>query len=182
MTSAVDAPASAREQDQDAQAVLEERARALALPVVSPDQQSARELLLVFARGSGRYAIDTRYVIQVVALSDYAPLPFAPAQCLGLASARGELVPLFDLAPLTGDTVLDDSEPRSVLLCGESKLEFGLAVDAALDLIEPSASLEPAHDEKKLVSGVDARGFVVIDGAALLSDPRLTLPPQEVAP
>lgn len=170
------------EPKQDAQAILEERARALAEPVASVEQQSERELLLVFARGSGRYALETRYVIQVVALTDYAPLPFAPAPCLGLASARGELVPLFDLAPLTGDAVAGESEPRSVLLCGESKLEFGLAVDAALDLIERSASLEPAHDEKKLVSGVDARGFIVIDGAALLSDPRLTIPPQEVAP
>jgi chemotaxis signal transduction protein len=177
MTSTVDA----REQNQDARAVLEERARSLAQPLVTPDRQSARELLLLFARGTGRYAIDTRYVIQVVSLVDYTPLPFAPAPCLGLASARGELVPLFDLAPLTGDAVSDESEPRTLLLCGESKLEFGLAVDAALDLIEPSASLEPAHDERKLVSGVDARGFVVIDGAALLSDPRLTLSHQEVA-
>jgi purine-binding chemotaxis protein CheW len=163
----------------DAREILAERARALAEPVVMPDSQGSRALLLVFARGGARYAIDTRYVLQVVPLTEYTPLPFAPAPCLGLASARGELVPLFDLARLTG-AVADDSAPKCMLLCGESKLELGLALDAALDLSEPASTLEPANDETRLVSGVDARGFVVIDGAALLSDPRLTLP-REVA-
>lgn len=165
----------------DEQATLAARARALAEPLATPASQGSRELLLIFARGSGRYAIDTRYVFQIVPLASVAPLPFAPAPCLGLASARGELLPLFDLAALTGDAVADD-EPRRMLLCGETRLELGLAVDEALDLVEPARALEPAQDETKLVSGVDARGFVVIDGAALLSDPRLTLPHEEVAP
>jgi chemotaxis signal transduction protein len=165
----------------DDRTILAERARALAEPVVLPDVERTRELLLVFARGSARYAIDTRYVIQVVPMAGYAPLPFAPAPCLGLAAARGELLPLFDLTALTGEMPAS-SEPRSMLLCGESKLELGLAVDEALELVEPSPGLEPAQDETKLVSGVDARGFVMIDGAALLSDPRLSLPHQEVSP
>jgi chemotaxis signal transduction protein len=172
----------------DDYAILQQRARTLALPAVAPERLSARPQLLLFARGSGRYAIDTRFVMQVVPLADYVQIPFAAAPCLGLALARGELLALFDLPGLTGGKVSSETAPRSMLLCGEVKLEFGLAVDEALDLVDASELLEPpwagasgsAHEqnhEARLVSGVDARGFIVIDGAALLSDPRLTLQP-----
>jgi hypothetical protein len=101
----------------DERAILEARARDLARPVVTPDAQRSRGVLLLFARGSGRYAIDTRFVIQVVPLAGFAPVPFAPAACLGLAVARGGFCPS---ASVLFESVAESYGPRAlaVILTG----------------------------------------------------------------
>jgi chemotaxis signal transduction protein len=156
--------------------LLEQRARELAQPLQLTVREETGRLLL-FARGAGRYAIDTRYLIQLVPLSGYSQLPFASLPCMGVAVGRGELVALFDLPVLTGEAP-GSAHPKGMLLCGQATLEFGLAVDEALELVEPAKELSSGCDAHGLVTGIDARGFVVIDGPALLSDPRLSLEPE----
>jgi chemotaxis signal transduction protein len=167
----------------DHEAILRARAAQLALPLKSFDLAQRGELLLVFRRGAQQFALNTRFVREIVPLAAYTELPFAPALCLGVVSARGELFALFDV-PLVEGALGTLGTPKLMLLCGEGQLELALATDEALELVEPQPLLVPEDTETKLCAGVDPRGFIVIDGAALLSDARLSLSPspQEIAP
>jgi chemotaxis signal transduction protein len=154
--------------------VLRERALQLAKPaqpVALPRQGSQ---LLVFQRAGQLFALDLRWVRELLPISSHIELPFAPAACLGLVGARGELYALFEL-PL----VLKPRAPvpKLMLLCGEGEAELALAIDEALELVEPGGAVVDPSAEPGLCAGVDARGFMLIDGAALLADPRLLQPP-----
>lgn len=171
----VDARESAREPDNE-ERVLRERARALALPAPTLGLEQSTEQLLLFTRGDGRYALDVKYVRELTALPEYAELPFAPPACLGLAALRGDLLALFDLAALTGSRA--ETAPSLMLLCGEPSRELALAVDQALELVSEGPILRAPEEQSGPVLGYDERGFLVLDGEALLSDPRLTIDPQ----
>lgn len=161
--------------------LLRERARALALPAPTLGLEQSTEQLLLFTRGDGRYALDIKYVRELTPLPEYAELPFAPPACLGLAALRGDLLALFDLAALTANNGTEKqgaAPPSLMLLCGEPARELALAVDEALELITQGPILRPPEDQKGPVLGYDERGFLVLDGEALLNDPRLTIDPQ----
>jgi chemotaxis signal transduction protein len=162
--------------------ILRARAVQLALPPVSFDLALRSEQLLVFRRGGQTFALDAQQVREILPLAAYTELPFAPAACLGLVSARGELFALFDLPLVEASAAL--ASPKLMLLCGEGAMALALAADEALELVEPAPVLVSEDTETKLCAGIDPRGFVVIDAAALLSDPRLSLSTstQEIAP
>jgi chemotaxis signal transduction protein len=163
--------------------LLRERARLLALPAPTLGVGDTQAELLVFVRGEARYAIDVQFVRELLPLSEYATVPFAPPACLGLAAARGELLAVFDLAAF--ERAGPPSEPPGLMiLCGDPARELALAVDEAIDLVAKGPLLKPPVDHEGPVVGLDERGFLVLDGEALLSDPRLTIDPKtpETAP
>ena len=157
--------------------LLRARARRLAEPAQTLGLDDDRAHLIVFTRGQAQYALDVTYVREVLPLTEYAIVPFAPPACLGISAARGELLAVFDLAALGGEV---PREPPSLMLrCGEPAHELVLAIDHAVDLVA-KAPLQPAPaDHEGPVLGLDARGFLVLDGEALLTDPRFTIDPQQ---
>lgn len=167
----------------DARRILEERARKLAQPAVKLELEIDQDQLVVFERGNGRYALDMRFLQEVSSVTAYAELPGMPDHCLGVATARGELVALFDLAVLLGEP-RSTSPVRCMLLCGEARPELAIAIDRAVTLADARPLFEPPAAASTLISGVHPDGFVVIDGTALLSDARLNLAPaaQENSP
>jgi purine-binding chemotaxis protein CheW len=158
----------------DPHEVLRARALQLAQPPAAFDLAQKSEQLLLFERAGQTFALDVRFVREILPVASYTEVPFAPPICLGLVSARGELFALFDV-PLLEAGAARSTTPKLMLLCGEGPLELALAADDALALVEPGHLLAPNEGESGLFAGVDARGFLVIDGAALLSDQRLSL-------
>ena len=64
--------------------------------------------------------------------SGITPVPCTPAYVVGIVSVRGEIVTLLDLAAMLGlgtAAVIDNAEPRPVLLLGLPGLRSGLVVD-----------------------------------------------------
>jgi purine-binding chemotaxis protein CheW len=165
----------------DPSEVLRARALQLAQPSATFDLAPKGEQLLLFGRAGQTFGLDVRFVREILPVGSYTEVPFAPPICLGLVSARGELFALFDVPLLAAGA---SATPKLMLLCGEGPLELALAADDALALVEPGHLLAPSEGESGLFAGIDPRGFLVIDGAALLSDARLSLSSsnQEVVP
>jgi purine-binding chemotaxis protein CheW len=162
-----------------ARAVLEERARLLAR--VPPAPPAAGEVFQVvsFSLGDERYAIETRYVREVVRLRDYAPLPGAPAFVFGALNLRGEVLAVMDLRPFCGVPQRSPTDLARVLVLGSTRAEFGILTDATQeviaigreDVLEAPASVSGTAREYLL--GVTSEALIVLDGAVLLRDGRL---------
>jgi chemotaxis-related protein WspB len=61
-------------------------------------------LLLTFQAGAQTYGIDVRNVIQLAPYPACTPLPHAPAYIAGLATWRGQTLPVIDLSALLDGT------------------------------------------------------------------------------
>lgn len=168
--------ATARTPEQ-AQAVLDARARELARPVV-PERASGSLLEVArFRSGGQEYALETRFVHEVLRNAELTPLPGAPPLLRGLTLLRGEVLPVVELAPLFGRP--PSGRGAGVLLIGLNRPELGLSVEAVEEvvllprdtLLPPPATL--SAEAVRLVSGIHREGTLLLEGEALLGDSRL---------
>lgn len=156
---------------------LQERARVLALPL-EETAKSERVPLAGFRLGDERYAIEARYVREIFMLRHTTPLPLAPPPFIALANLRGEILPVVDLGQLVGLETGEAERPFAVAL-GQDGLELAIAVTAVDEAIKtPLSTLQQSGPlirgqlaEWQL--GVTSDAIIVLDGGALLADPRL---------
>lgn len=162
--------------------LLHERAQTLArVAAVEPDSKDFVEVV-VFQLGDERFAVETRYVREVLRACQCTPVPDAPRLLAGVTNLRGEVLAVLDLDSLFHPTasVQADQHP-SLIVLGQQRPEFGILARAAsevamlrADQIHPSPMSLPSP-ARDLVRGVTHNAIVVLDGSALLADERLVI-------
>ncbi|MFP2964301.1 chemotaxis protein CheW [Myxococcus sp. 1LA] len=162
---------------EEATALLEARARSLAReprPDVAPG--TLREVVR-FKAGGQRYALESRFVLEVARAPEMVTLPGAPPALRGLTLMHGEVLPVVELAPLFGRA--PSETPGPLLVVGTTRAELGLRTEeveevtvlAGNELLAPPATLDGVAGH--LVSAADRNGALVLEGEALLGDSRL---------
>jgi purine-binding chemotaxis protein CheW len=166
-----------------ARAVLEARARALAcVPVVAPDPAAVLNIV-TFTMGGEPYAIEIRFVRRVIRFAGVSltTIPGTPDVLAGVINMEGEILAIFDFGRLLGLARASTSERSRILVLGTDDNELGLLADAAEEVrplridavLEPPCALEEVG--RGILRGVTAEALIVLDGAALLRDPRLII-------
>lgn len=157
--------------------ILQERAR-LAAQSIEPTSRDAASLDVVqFSIAAERYAIDARFVIEVVNQPLWTPLPHTPQILRGIHNRRGEVLAVFDVRKLLGIPITG-SVDRWLLVVGEDRAEFGILVDdvqpvSSLPLDSVLRSATASQVTGSLVRGVTADAISILDECALLADDRL---------
>ncbi len=105
------------------------------------------------------------------------PVPGTPAYLVGLVNLHGEILAVFDFRPLLGLTTALATDRTRVLVLGTAGDEFGVLVDAAEEVVRlRPEGIFPYHSGGEgMARGVTRDALSVLDGAALLRDPRLTI-------
>jgi purine-binding chemotaxis protein CheW len=162
--------------------VLRARARAAAREPQPDAGTGAPPVQVVeFQLAYERYAIDVRWMREVVALRDLTPLPGTPAFVAGLVNVRGRVVSVVDMKAFFDLPPKGLPDLNRVLVVADERLEFGLLVDAVLgvahigaDQIHPPL---PTHTgvRERYLRGLTADRLAVLDGARLLADPRIVV-------
>lgn len=161
-----------------ARALMDERARALARPP-APGEPADTLAVMTFALGAERYAIETRYVREVVRVADVSPVPGAPPLVFGVTNLRGDVLCVVDSHELFNLGSAGVTERSRIVVLGIETPELGLLVDEAFEILAlrrdavappPGSAAGPARDH---LVGVMPDAMIVLDGAALLRDRRL---------
>lgn len=167
-------------------AILDERARTLSQrPAREPSPEDSSLEVVTFALASERYAIETRYVREVVRLVDFTPVPGAPEFVVGVTNHRGQILCIVDLRSFLGVPSIGLTDLSRVIVVGGDTAEFGVladrtdAIDSLLrsDLQSPSEAAIGVGCEYLL--GVTRQAVLVLNGARLLQDPRLFIDQRE---
>lgn len=164
--------------------ILEERSRRLAR-VQSDDERTDDALeVLTFTIGNENFAIETRFVRVVAPFHDFTPVPGVPAHFLGVTKLEGEVLALVDLRRLFGMPIRGLSDLARVVVLGQEQAEFGLLA-AATEEVTFVSNLAPAPSsirdaDRACLRGVTSDAASVLDGNALLADPRLFVDQSEV--
>ena len=164
------------------QAILEERARALARVPADHADGDAVELVVVTVSAE-RFGIDVRLVREVRPLAGLTPVPATPGWWSGLVNLRGGLCPVLSLERYlrTARAAPEaDAQPEGVLVVVTAPFTAGLLVDAAAEVrrIAPD-TLRPitggAGDRAAAVQAVTDDLVQVLDPGVLLADPALVV-------
>lgn len=98
-------------------------------------------LLLLFETSDGRYALDSRDVVEIIPLVIPKKITAAPAYMAGIINYRGEPVPVFDLCALADGTPCKPLYSTRIILvryplaAGREKL-VGLIAERVTDVIK----------------------------------------------
>lgn len=154
-------------------AELAERARRLAQPA-EQSVTAATIDLVAFSTGRERFAVAAAFVYRLERLERVTPLPDAARHFAGITNLHGQLVPLVDLGLLLGSAPCERADFAVVL--GDDRADIGLLAETLLDIqaLPRDALAASAAPPRPIVHHITADGIAVIDGAALLADPRLT--------
>jgi len=160
-------------------AIMEERARTLARVPEVLDAGETYEVL-TFGLGPERYCIQTKHTREVVRFVDYTPVPGTPDFVVGVTNLRGEVVCVIDLRKFFGVPHRGLSDLSRVIALGAESTELGIVADQvfevsalrASDILQPPASSAVGHE---YLLGVTREAAIVLDGGALLRDPKLTI-------
>ncbi len=161
-----------------ARKVMEERADELAkVPVRAPHATEILELVS-FSLANEHYAIETRYVREVVRFTDFTPIPGAPDFLVGLLNLRGDILAVFDLRKFFGVVDKGVTDLSRVIAIGGERVEFGILADVVFEVMtvrigevfEPPGSV--AGIGREYLRGVTREALIVLDGGVLLQAAR----------
>src|SRR5690348_15314562 len=68
--------------------------------------------VLIFAMAGGRYAVELRWVREIVSLQHLTPVPTAPEIVEGAMNFRGSIVPVLGPSALLGANLMTPPKPR----------------------------------------------------------------------
>lgn len=154
--------------------VLEARARRLAVPSTETALAEDR-LALVVEIDSQRFAFPLADVRRALVLGPLTPLPHVPAIVLGLGTADGDVLAVFDGRVWAGGARRPGAEHTPVLILGSAHAPLALAVDRFAGTLARPA---PVDGGAGWLREVTADGVLVVDVGAMLQDPRFSLDPR----
>jgi len=158
------------------QVILEERARRYA---VAPERSllaSEQIELLTFRLADEHYAIESRFVREVLRSPELTPLPGAPPFVSGVTNLRGEILAVIDLGQPLGCPSIP-ATPAWVIVLGLKSVEMGIVSDAVVEVtaVRTDSVLARARAAREThptwIRGVTSKAVVVLEGQAVLDDP-----------
>jgi purine-binding chemotaxis protein CheW len=96
-----------------------------------PDPQKS---LVEFIVGNVHYAIDIAHIREIVNPLLCTPLPHSPAEVVGVADHRGEVVPIIDLRIRFGLAGTEATRTTKWILVNSNRGLIGLVVDAVTEV------------------------------------------------
>lgn len=152
------------------------RAAELARPLHAQSAAGTLDLLVV-AVGGQQVAVPLHDVREVRPPGPTARVPGSSGVLTGVVGGYSDALAVAPLAALLGLPVAVTGAEQWVIVLDHPTAPLGLLADAALDVVtvgqeELSAPTDPGGLTRALLPG----GAVVLDTAALLRDPRLSLP------
>jgi purine-binding chemotaxis protein CheW len=93
-----------------------------------------------FEVGGRTVAVDVAHVREVIRWQTITPLPKAPALIEGVIDLRGAVVPVVDLGRALATTAVEPSARARIAVTEIDGLVVGLAVDAALEVLQVDAA------------------------------------------
>lgn len=165
----------------DAALILRQRAKALAQAGTDRDESVECLDILEFQLAQERYAIEAEAVHGVQPLRELTPLPGTPDFLAGVVSVHGQLVAVIDIKRFFDLPPQGVTDLHSIILLRSDDLRIGLLADTVIGVhtVEKgalqAALFSASGIREEFLKGVTADCLAVIDAAAVLADPRLTI-------
>lgn len=134
----------------------EERSNAYARPVAELRN------VIVFSLGMSRFAVEIRWVREVVSLGFVTAVPTAPASVGGVVNLHGVILPVLDVAALLGQPPGPAARQGDGALVVEAE---GVTCALRVDQVDHVASL---HEDRGAVVDAGGRPLTLLDPVKLV--------------
>lgn len=159
-------------------ALLDARAADLARAVETGSAPLETIEVVTFTLARQDYALESRHLREIARTPSFVRVPGASPALMGIATHRGELIPVFDLEHLLGIPGQRIGELSRMVILGEGSDRLAFLADRVQELrrIPVHELQEPPAGGKgsAFLSAVTGEGLLLLDGDRLLTSPDLT--------
>ena len=159
--------------------ILRERAVLLAKELQT-ETESESVHFLEFQLADEYYCLATTEIKEVYPLKEYTRIPCAPDFIFGVMNFHGQILSIVDLKKVLNLSDVGLNDQNKIIILESGDMAFGLMTDNILGIRE----IEEDSIQKELPSGIDMGnshyisgitkdGRIILDSAALLSDPKM---------
>ncbi|WEX90770.1 chemotaxis protein CheW [Sinorhizobium garamanticum] len=140
--------------------------------------------LVTFMLSDRQFALEIRYVCEIVAKARFSPLPAMPPHACGVYDLRGQLLPVFDLCGLLDLPRGTGTANDWAIVCGQTQPEFLILSDAVPEIstlpLEEIEAVEPDPGDNTWHCATTKAGTVILDGDLLLNDRQFFLEDEQI--
>lgn len=158
--------------------ILSARAKRLAVPETGATEAGIVDVLR-FQLAYQEYALEMRFVREVILTGEITPVPGVPPFISGICASRGQIISLVDLRVLLSLPEKGLTDLNRVIVITDGRIAFGILADkiTGIGTIPSSLILMPdpgmAPPWKQYLAGYVRSTLIVLDAAAILADPSL---------
>ena len=159
--------------------ILKERANALAIRLNLNPHSSEGTPIVEFSLFPEKYAIEARYVREVLTIKQITPIPGTPDYVMGVINYRGKIISIINLKILLGLKEKGLTEMNKALLLESGEMEFGIIVDGIIgssnvvdeQLASPPLTISSRGAE--FLSAITDSGVIMLDAERMLNSKQL---------
>lgn len=128
-----------------------------------------------------RFAIEEKYVSEVLSLKEITSIPGTPAFVMGVINLRGRIVSIINLKTLFNLKERGLTELNKVIILNDEKTEFGIVSDSISGnktinlqtLSSPPLTLNTIESDN--IKGITPDGLIILNAANLLNSKQIIL-------
>ncbi|MDO5111655.1 MAG: chemotaxis protein CheW [Clostridia bacterium] len=122
-------------------------------------EDTMQDLYLVFTIDAQDYAIEIRYVIEIIEITPITNVPFLPDCVKGIINLRGTIIPIMDVRLRFGLPEQAYTDNTCIVVVNQGNMTLGLIVDAVQEVttISSEQRLAPPNagdDANQYIKGV----------------------------
>jgi len=165
----------------DKKAILRKRAEAISRPFTIKVQEHKTLEVLEFGLSDEVYAIETRYIKEVIDLEGVVELPSVPSFVMGIFNHRGSIVSVIDLRVIFNIARKQAEGTTKVIVLSSEDMEFAIYADS-IGMVRTIAESAVNNNVPSLASfpegytkGLIEDRIVLLDGGAIIKDKNLVV-------
>ncbi len=159
--------------------ILKSRAVKLAQEPVPQESAETYVEVVEFLLAHEHYALESRYIREVLPLERLTPLPCTPAFVLGIINLRGEILSIIDIKKFFDLPELGFTDLNKVIVLQSECMTFGVLADEVIGVhCIPTMKIQLAIPtltgiRAAYLRGVTSEQIVVLDAERILSDTQI---------
>ncbi len=144
-------------------------------------EKTATTTVVEFLLAPEKYAIEEKYVSEVLLLKDITSIPGTAAFVMGVINLRGRIVSIINLKILFNLKERGLTELNKVIILKNECMEFGIVTDSITGnkiLVNDTLSPPPLNLDStgfEYITGVTPEGLILLNAAQLLSSKQIIL-------
>jgi purine-binding chemotaxis protein CheW len=117
------------------------------------EEDSLLDNFLIFTCDGKDYALEIRFVTEIVALQEITEIPDLPSYLKGIINLRGKVLPVLDVRVRFNMLEAEYTERTCLVIASKENSMIGLIVDAVTEVIKiPASDVEPPPKMNEKVS------------------------------
>lgn len=124
----------------------------------STEVEVEKERFLTFHSADLTFAVNTKYVIEIITNHTITTLPMVPEYVKGIINLRGQIIPIVDIRLRLGKpSIMDGNSATCIIVLDIDSISLGIIVDSVSQVVDAELNKiapVPVNNQQELVNGM----------------------------